>query len=924
MLKSKPVLLYDTPFIGRIDELKKIDAAVNAWGKTRVICLDGDGGIGKTRLLAEVYQRYIASSPGTLKLLDIIDFDDTSFHIPGKVEQHIVESLGSSKFDSYWRKTNDLRIMERHKVSAESLAHQKESIQKMFCEALNQYTVEKRMVLLFDTAEKQVIDETWENILSIISQTSNVFVLIAGRYAQQVWDKFQARLGEIVQVEMLEKLDDADSETYLAEKQKKMRISMSPELVKGLLLLADGHPILLDLAVEWVTRDLPASWIMEISQQKITTGDLRARKKEFEKLLVARIMDIRTPMDRLSLMLARIYPLDVPGLAELLKLDLPKAQILFDDAQTFVFIKRLPGKRISLHDEMRRMVNEHVWPEVDQSNERRTHESKLIAVYLKTKIAENTARLEKLETPQTSAKTEVSTQPVAANLLEISALERETWVYQGQYLEHLLYYSPADAVSEFVRIFNEDTRNNPREILVNAVTAQMEKLAELDRIEVISQQIKLLYDKGSFAEAIALGKKLNLDSFKPSIQMDLLNKLANSKLALGQIPEAVDDLQQSLMICETDSDAKKWIGHVYNLLGMAYRQMGHYREAARYYNLVLKGDRDSEDDENSGQEVKATSRAVLIQQAAALNNLGYVYGLEGRYRAAETFCKEGLAIREKIKLNFETGASLTTMGEIYRNWGKYQDALEYYNRALAIFEPENAVLWLARLYSYRGAVYRLMDEYKQAEHDLQRSIELNVPAEKPWACHVLGCVYWNRNELDKALVEFQTSEKLSKEAHDVRTHANNLVGSAEIYYIQWLENKDPVLLEKINRSGEKLTQILQEKYDFPHHLGRMQRVLGDVAFEQKRFEDAKKIYAKAYATLGRRTGGYGKRTFLDEVESLSQKIKQLAQENPREALKWCNYFLDYFTDETRPIMRRDELVSMCSVNKIELQLQLRA
>jgi tetratricopeptide (TPR) repeat protein len=904
MLKTRPILSYDTAFIGREDELSKIDKAINAWDTTSVMCYDGNGGIGKTRLLAEIYRRYVSFSPSRLIILEIIDFDDTSFHIPGKVEQNIAEALGTNKFEKYWRKLNDLHRMERAKVSAETLSHQIDSTEKAFIEGLNHYSTEKRVVLLFDTAEKQAMDETWENILNIIAHANNVFVVVAGREAGLVWRKFEERLKDKVKVETLKPLNNTASQQYLAEKQKKLRVNMDEGLTQGLLVLAQGHPILLDLAVEWMARDLPAAWIGKIAQEQLNTHDLNIKRRDFEKMLVGRIMEIRTPMDRLCLMLSRIYPLDAAGIAELLKMEPAKAQELFDEAQTFVFIKRLPGKRISLHDEMRRMVNEHVWPDVDKNKERQMHESKLIAAHLKKRIDQLIQKLNSLEVKPTPAKLESITQPITANLLEISALEREMWVLQGQYLEHLLFFSLGEGVKEFIRMFDEDSRNNPREILVNTMLHSTEKLSDNDRYEIVSRQIKLLHDKGVFTQVLALGEELR-SKVIPEHKLDLLTKLANAKMALGLLPEAIRDLQDAQHICETNPAAKPWIGNVYNLLGMAHRSMGHFSEAAKYYNLAL---------------VKASSKT---QTASILNNLGYVYALEGRYRSADTYCKEGLSIREKNNMKLEAGASLTTMGEIHRNWGKYKDALEFYNRALAIFEPENAALWLARLYSYRGAVYRLMDDYDQAARDLQKSIEMNVPAEKPWAYHVLGCVYWNLNDLESALKHFETSETLAIETHDIRTRANNLVGSAEIYFTQWMNSKNPELIKKINRASEDLKKLITDNYDFPHHLGRMQRVLADIAFEQKRYDEAMYIYAEAYATLGKRTGGYGKRTFLDEVETLSQKIGQLAKENPEEAYKWCDHFLDYWSDESRTIMRRDELISMCSVHRIEITIQLR-
>ena len=47
-----------------------------------------------------------------------------------------------------------------------------------------------------------------------------------------------------------------------------------------------------------------------------------------------------------------------------------------------MFIKTLPDGSIKLHDEMRRMINLHVWPEVDPDNDRRKHESKSFIEYI--------------------------------------------------------------------------------------------------------------------------------------------------------------------------------------------------------------------------------------------------------------------------------------------------------------------------------------------------------------------------------------------------------------------------------------------------------------------------------------------------------------------------------------------------------------
>ncbi len=46
------------PFIGRTHELATIDSAIQDWGSQQIICIAGEGGIGKTRLLQEVANIY--------------------------------------------------------------------------------------------------------------------------------------------------------------------------------------------------------------------------------------------------------------------------------------------------------------------------------------------------------------------------------------------------------------------------------------------------------------------------------------------------------------------------------------------------------------------------------------------------------------------------------------------------------------------------------------------------------------------------------------------------------------------------------------------------------------------------------------------------------------------------------------------------
>ena len=48
---------------------------------------------------------------------------------------------------------------------------------------------------------------------------------------------------------------------------------------------------------------------------------------------------------------------------------MPVGHDLLKEIQPYVFIKNLPNDRITLHDEMRRLVNTYAWPEVDPDDD---------------------------------------------------------------------------------------------------------------------------------------------------------------------------------------------------------------------------------------------------------------------------------------------------------------------------------------------------------------------------------------------------------------------------------------------------------------------------------------------------------------------------------------------------------------------------
>ncbi len=891
-------------FVGREDILRRMDDVVSGKDPKIALFVEGGGGIGKTRLLTEVYRRYAPADH--LGVVNVVDFDDSYLQISGNLEQHIAKSLGTEHFKEYFERVKRLRQAEQAGMSEEFLEQDEDAMRAAFLKNLNFYAQFRRVVLLLDTCEKLKNAQVWENIFNLMENAENTVFFIAGREDEKTSEthqrflEAQSRLSaDSVGVETLQPLKPEESLWYLKEKQKEKRVSLSEPVVKGLLTLSQGRPILLDLAIEWIARDIPQDWILEIAEKQLSTSDLNSRRFEFEKLLVSPITQIRTRMDQLCLLLSRVYPLDSEGIARLLRISQKEARHLREEAVTYVFIKQLPNDQISLHDDMRRMIHEHVWGIIDPLKERRIRQSATAKEYLKSKIEE--AGKGAGEPQAAEAK------PASLSIMEY-ALEQERRVLRGMYLFHALYANFEEGVKEFTRLFDEDSSNNSREILIDQIESREfeERAAKLERLEVLSRKAEFLKRKGELSQALQLVKKCLSIASDDDAKLDFLIKAASVEVNLGRASEAVKNLKEAQRLCETNEALKKWQANVFNLLGFASRMQGKLSEASTYYRKALNA-------------LLASKHSAETLKAAILNNLGYVTAQEGRYRSALGYCQQAFEIRQGINDRIDIGSSFSAMGEVYRNWGKYSEALRNYEEALKIFEAEEAQTWLARVYSFRGAVYRLMGELDLAEKDLQKSIEFRVRAEQPWAYHVLGCVYWNRGELSQALQLFEKSGRLAKDIYDIRTEINNLVGSAEVYYQQWAnsEKTDKSFLDKINASWDELQKIIAAGYDFPHHFGRMQRVLADVAFDLGDYDRAVKIYAEAYAALGKRAGGYGKRKFSDELAWLGQRMDAMAEKDVKKTIDSCNFLMEYWSDDSRPINRRDELISFCDIKLIK-------
>jgi tetratricopeptide (TPR) repeat protein len=203
--------------------------------------------------------------------------------------------------------------------------------------------------------------------------------------------------------------------------------------------------------------------------------------------------------------------------------------------------------------------------------------------------------------------------------------------------------------------------------------------------------------------------------------------------------------------------------------------------------------------------------------------------------------------------------------------------------------------------------------------DLEKSLDQNVITELPYATYVLGNMYKDIGNLDQALRLFEQSDTLAVKNFSMYVHTNNLVGLAEIFFLKWEREHKSEYREKILECGVKHKQVWEKGYYMFHHMGRMTRILGDLAYAEGHLDEALEHYAQAYALLGGRSAGYGPRTFRDELSELEKRIVSLP---PRRAIVWCDKLEEAWSDPKQDIKRREDLLSMCRIRRTEARLKL--
>jgi class 3 adenylate cyclase/tetratricopeptide (TPR) repeat protein len=231
-------------------------------------------------------------------------------------------------------------------------------------------------------------------------------------------------------------------------------------------------------------------------------------------------------------------------------------------------------------------------------------------------------------------------------------------------------------------------------------------------------------------------------------------------------------------------EALRWLGLALAELDMDPRT-ARVPERARVYNDM------GWVNYRQGQSQKARSWAVRALEilegteyyqdiASAYNRLVAVYYQTGQWKEATEFAEKSLKLREQIGYTYGVASSLSNLAALLIIQGAWDRALESVQRSLKYSEEMGDAEGVAVAYNNLGLIYRDRGDFAQAEQSLNRSLEVAGRIRNPllmaFAYTNLGHLALVRGRHRNALGFLQRSRSLAAE-----------VGSQEqVAEIDWL------------------------------------------------------------------------------------------------------------------------------------------
>lgn len=312
----------------------------------------------------------------------IVDF----YHLANRNKVGILialrDRLGRKGFSGFTKAANAYeRLLAKGDISSrDALERAEEQAVSTFVRAYQNLAGSERTVLLFDTFE-EVADTgfgPWFLFEFLPQIKEHSIAIVAGR-------KIPVPLEGLLENKdfislKLPTFTEKEVKAFFAQAE----LDVKNRFIKPITELSGGRPLLIALTADWLKEGDSPEHLINLAED---TPDL------FERELVQRINKLQRPEDFVIFSMAHVYHrFDAEVLLHLISIDIRENQSpkeIIQNLARLSFIKYYSDSGTCvLHDEMRRLVTEHIWQRQDPSQDGRRQLSRDILTYYAQKLEE--------------------------------------------------------------------------------------------------------------------------------------------------------------------------------------------------------------------------------------------------------------------------------------------------------------------------------------------------------------------------------------------------------------------------------------------------------------------------------------------------------------------------------------------------------
>lgn len=804
-------------FIGRSEDIRQVSDFVLS--NKSVLCIEGDGGIGKTRLLNQI--GVVLSKLPNLYVCETIDFDNPQMHVVDNIYRiialEITNNLSNEYFDDFWGVVEHRSFLEKHHASPDQYIAQNRIAQQEFINALVKASSVRKLIFRFDATDNLKKNTSpLEFIAWLSSKVDNLSILVAGRDSSKVLDFLDTGTAKNSQKISISPLSKEECGQYLEAKLKQRQISMNDELRGNLIYYSRGRIILLDMAVEWLLKSTTPDWLLSSDFQG------QDHNEEFESNLFFQVRSLREDTDRVLLVLSKIYPLDAEGIKELLALSDDRLNLLFLNLEKYTFIKRIPGGYIKLHDEAERLINLYVWPFLPK---------KRFEYTIKGAVSFLEKKLEYL-----------------ISQLEINKSDPEVEYKFSLYSLLLIRYQLRIDQESGIRFYEKYkvlagkiTNGHPyRFLLVNEMLPYIEKLDRITLISIAKDYSEVSLLDLSYEVVVDFVSKIIpvVDTVGDDVVAHLLFLRGNAYLGLGNLANAVIDYQKVIDISRANS-----------LLDLEILSTIKISDI----NWSIGG----LDKSNQGY-IAALDYAVRTQNygmmSSVLEKLALVTALLGYAQSSQYLINRAIQLCQTIENPNSFNESRERLGEVfysaskvYTFLGLFDQAINYVNLSSDEMNKLGIKNWQSQIRTAKGVLLWLSRDLDGAEKEIQALVnEKLLFANIPATYLTLGNIKWIKGYSEEA--ERYLSEGLLEASSRGDAYFEILILSS----LSGLAFERQVGAFTSWRDFLDYFEKLKEKYPelkYRTAIGALLTNIGHLAVGKNEFSEAKKLYADGLTLL---------------------------------------------------------------------------